>query len=82
MRGQVFGLQSTGLMAGQAMGALIGGSVASAIGVGSAAAAQAMGVMAALSVAVSIALIPGLRRSRLVTPLGGQPSAAGAHSPG
>lgn len=63
-RGQVFGLQGTGLMAGQAVGALLGGTVASALGVGPAAAAQAMGVMAVGSVLVSLALTPGLRRSR------------------
>ena len=63
-RGQVFGLQGTGLMAGQAVGALIGGTVASGLGVGPAAAAQAMGVMAVGSVLVSLALTPGLRRSR------------------
>ncbi|HSU73414.1 MAG TPA: MFS transporter, partial [Terrabacter sp.] len=63
-RGQVFGLQGTGLMVGQALGALLGGAVASALGVGPTAAAQAMGVMAVASVAVSLALTPGLRRSR------------------
>ncbi len=68
MRGQVFGLQSTGLMVGQALGALLGGAAAAALGVGPAAAAQAMGVMALASLVVSIALIPGLRRSRLGVP--------------
>ncbi len=63
-RGQVFGLQGTGLMVGQAVGALLGGAVASALGVGSEAAARAMGVMAVASVVVSVALTPGLRRSR------------------
>lgn len=63
-RGQVFGLQGTGLMAGQAVGALLGGTVAGALGVGPAAAARAMGVMAVGSVLVSLALTPGLRRSR------------------
>ncbi|MEW1951887.1 hypothetical protein [Terrabacter sp. NPDC080008] len=63
-RGQVFGLQGTGLMVGQAVGALLGGTVAGALGVGPAAAAQAMGVMAVASVLVSVALTPGLRRSR------------------
>ncbi|MGO4601855.1 hypothetical protein [Terrabacter sp. 2YAF2] len=63
-RGQVFGLQGTGLMVGQAFGALLGGAVASALGVGPVAASHAMGVMAAASVLVSIALTPGLRRSR------------------
>ena len=63
-RGQVFGLQGTGLMVGQALGALLGGTVASALGLGPVAAAHAMGVMAVASVLVSIALTPGLRRSR------------------
>jgi predicted MFS family arabinose efflux permease len=63
-RGQVFGLQGTGLMVGQALGALLGGAVASALGVGPTAAAYAMGAMAVASVVVSITLTPGLRRSR------------------
>ncbi|MER7072856.1 hypothetical protein [Terrabacter sp. NPDC000476] len=63
-RGQAFGLQGTGLMVGQALGALVGGTVASALGVGPVAAAQAMGVMAVASVVASLALTPGLRRSR------------------
>ena len=63
-RGQVFGLQGTGLMVGQALGALLGGVVATALGMGPVAAAQAMGVMAVASVVVSVALTPGLRRSR------------------
>jgi predicted MFS family arabinose efflux permease len=63
-RGQVFGLQGTGLMVGQALGALLGGAVASALGMGPVAAAHAMGVMAVASVVVSLALTPGLRRSR------------------
>ncbi len=68
MRGQVFGLQSTGLMVGQALGALLGGVAAAALGVGPDAAAQAMGLMALASLLVSLALIPGLRRSRLGVP--------------
>ncbi|GAB3888033.1 MFS transporter [Terrabacter terrigena] len=63
-RGQVFGLQGTGLMVGQALGALLGGAVASALGTGAESAAQAMGFMAVASVVVSVALTPGLRRSR------------------
>jgi predicted MFS family arabinose efflux permease len=63
-RGQVFGLQGTGLMVGQALGALLGGAVAAALGVGPTAAAHAMGAMAVASVVVSITLTPGLRRSR------------------
>lgn len=67
-RGQVFGLQGTGLMVGQALGALLGGVVTSALGVGPVAAARAMGVMAVASVVVSLALTPGLRRSRPEAP--------------
>ncbi|WP_330475723.1 hypothetical protein [Terrabacter sp. C0L_2] len=63
-RGQVFGLQGTGLMVGQALGGLLGGTVASALGVGPVAASHAMGVMAVASVVVSLAVTPGLRRSR------------------
>lgn len=64
VRGQVFGLQGTGTMVGQAFGALLGGTVASSLGVGQVAAAHAMGVMAVASVLVSLALTAGLRRSR------------------
>lgn len=81
-RGQVFGLQGTGLMVGQAVGALLGGAAASALGVGPDAAARAMGVMAVASVVVSVALTPGLRRSRpgaVVTPAR-QPSGGEARS--
>jgi MFS family permease len=63
-RGQVFGLQSTGLMVGQAVGALLGGAVATLLGVGPEAAARAMGLLAVASVVVSLLLTPGLRRSR------------------
>lgn len=80
MRGQVFGLQGTGLMVGQAVGALLGGATASALGVGPVAAAHAMGVMALASVAVSLALIPGLRRSRLTVD-GGRPASSVAVQP-
>ena len=41
-----------------------GGAVASALGLGPVAAAHAMAVMAVASVVVSLALTPGLRRSR------------------
>ncbi|MEV4347764.1 MFS transporter [Actinoplanes sp. NPDC049596] len=59
MRGQAFGLYSTGLMAGQAIGAAIGGVLATRLG-----ATHAMGVLAVASLAVTVALTPGLRRSR------------------
>ncbi|MEO9151242.1 MAG: hypothetical protein ABI243_02485 [Lapillicoccus sp.] len=57
-RGQVFGLASTGLMVGQAVGAAIGGAVAVVL-----APAHAIVVLAATSVVVTVALTPGLRRS-------------------
>jgi hypothetical protein len=66
-RGQVFGLRGTGLKVGQALGALCAGLVADLMGVGPAAAAHAMGVMAVASILVSVALVPGLRRSALTT---------------
>ena len=63
-RGQVFGLSGTGLMVGQALGALLGGAVAALLGAGQPAAAAAMAVMAVASLTVSVAVTPGLRRSR------------------
>jgi predicted MFS family arabinose efflux permease len=57
-RGQAFGLYSSGLMVGQAVGAVIGGGLASWLG-----AAHAMGVLSVASIAVSAALVAGLRRS-------------------
>ena len=64
VRGQVFGLNGTGLMVGQALGALVGGLVAQLLGVGPQAAAQATALMALASVAATVVLTPGLRRSR------------------
>lgn len=64
VRGQAMGLRATGLGAGQALGALAAGLTADALGVGPGAAGRAMAVMAALSILVSLALVPGLRRSR------------------
>lgn len=64
VRGQVFGLNSTGLMVGQGLGALLGGTVASMLGVGVTAAARAMVVMAIASLTVSVAVTRSLRRSR------------------
>ncbi|MFI5934692.1 MFS transporter [Actinoplanes sp. NPDC051494] len=57
-RGQAFGLYSTGLMVGQAVGATIGGLLATRLGP-----AYAMGVLAVASLSVTVALTPGLRRS-------------------
>jgi MFS family permease len=58
IRGQAFGLCSTGLMLGQAIGAVIGGVLATRLG-----AAHAMGTLAVVSLCVTVSLTPGLRRS-------------------
>jgi membrane protein implicated in regulation of membrane protease activity len=58
IRGQVMGLYTQGLLAWQAIGALLAGAVASWLSPG-----HAMGVMAAASIAVIVALVRGLRRS-------------------
>ena len=63
-RGHVLGLNSTGLMAMQGIGALVGGTVAEGFDSGRTGAATAVGIMSCASLAVSVALIPGLRRSR------------------
>ena len=58
VRGQVFGLYSTGLMAGQAVGAAVGGLIATWLGP-----ADTMFALAGTSVVVSFALVRGLQRS-------------------
>lgn len=58
VQGQVLGLHMNGMMTGQAIGALIAGAVASFLPP-----ATAMGTMAAASTAVTLLLVPGLRRS-------------------
>lgn len=78
VRGQVFGLNSTGLMVGQALGALLGGVVATVLGQhqhGPTAAAHAMVVMAVASLTVSVAVTRGLRRSRPAAEATVRPSA-------
>jgi MFS family permease len=61
-RGQAFGLYSTGLMVGQAIGAAVGGVLATGLG-----APHAMGTLAVASLCITVALVPGLRRSAPVT---------------
>jgi predicted MFS family arabinose efflux permease len=56
--GQTLGLYSQGLMVWQALGALLGGAVATCLSP-----AHAMGVLAVLSLLVTFADTPGLRRS-------------------
>jgi predicted MFS family arabinose efflux permease len=60
-QGQVMGLYGSGLMIGQAVGALIAGTVASWLPP-----SRAMGIMALASVAATLCLVPGLRRSASV----------------
>lgn len=58
IRGQVMGLYGQGLLAWQAIGALLAGAVASWLSP-----SHAMGLMAVASIAVTVALVRGLRRS-------------------
>jgi hypothetical protein len=58
IQGQVLGLHMSGMMTWQAIGALIAGAVASFLPP-----AAAMGTMAVASTAVTLLLVPGLRRS-------------------
>lgn len=62
-RGQVFGLNSTGLMVMQGVGALLGGGVAQLIGHGTTGVAVTMTGLAGLSLLVTASLTRGLRRS-------------------
>jgi hypothetical protein len=73
IRGQVLGLNSTGMMAMQAVGALVAGLLTQSLGGGPAAAATAVGLVGCASLATTALLIPGLRRSR-VRPAAEQPA--------
>jgi hypothetical protein len=64
IQGQVLGLHMNGMMIWQAIGALVAGAAASFLP-----AAVAMGTMAAASTAVTLLLIPGLRRSSADAPV-------------
>jgi len=79
VQGQVMGLYSQGMMAWQSVGALIAGSIASWLPP-----ARSMGVLAAASVAVTIVLVPGLRRSAPPQPAasGGSAEAGAADGSG
>lgn len=58
VQGQAFGLAGSGMMIGQALGALLGGAIATFV-----TPATTMGVLAATSVLVTLALTRGLHRS-------------------
>ena len=64
VRGHVLGLNGLGLMSMQGIGALTAGALATALGGHAPDAALAIGLMATASVLVTLALVPGLRRSR------------------
>ena len=64
VRGHVLGLNGLGMMSMQGLGALIAGAIATLFGADAGAAALSIGLMAVASVAVTLALVPGLRRSR------------------
>jgi MFS family permease len=62
-RGQVLGLNSTGLMVMQGVGAVLGGTVAEVVGGGTAGVGATIAGLAVLSLCVTVALTRGLRRS-------------------
>ena len=64
VRGQVLGLYSTAVTAMQGIAAVLAGLLAQRLGGGNAGAATAIGVLGCASLAVTVALIPGLRRTR------------------
>ncbi|HTW20107.1 MAG TPA: hypothetical protein VME70_07855 [Mycobacteriales bacterium] len=78
VRGQVLGLNSTGMMAMQGIGALLAGLAAQHLGTGPSAAATGIGVMGCASLTVTVLLIPGLRRTRLAA---AHAAGAPAHQP-
>ncbi len=64
VRGQLLGLYSTGLMAMQGIAAVLAGLLAQRLGGGSSGASAAIGILGCASLLVTVALIPGLRRTR------------------
>ncbi len=71
IQGQVLGLHANGVMIWQAIGALIAGAVACWLPP-----ATGMGAMAAASTAVTLLLVPGLRRSAPARPMAPLPARA------
>jgi predicted MFS family arabinose efflux permease len=69
VQGQAMGLVGSGMMIWQAFGALIAGGVASRVSP-----SHAMGLMAVASIAVTVALVRGLRRSAPGKPSSGEPA--------
>ena len=69
IRGHVLGLHGLGMTAMQGVGALLAGAVATLLGSDGHAAGLAIGVMSAASLLVTLALVPGLQRSRQNRPV-------------
>jgi MFS family permease len=63
-RGQVLGLNSTGLLVLQGVGAILGGTIAQFLAHGATGVARTMAILAILSLAVTVSLTSGLRRSQ------------------
>lgn len=74
IRGQVLGLNGTGMLAMQGIGAVLAGALAQQLGGDHAGVATAIGLTGCASLAVTVSLVPGLRRSRL-------PQAEAAYEP-
>ncbi len=64
VRGQVLGLYSNAMMAMQGVAAVLAGLLAQRLGAGPSGASTAIGILGCASLAVTVALIPGLRRTR------------------
>lgn len=64
IRGQVLGLNSTGMLGMQGIGAAAAGALAQLLGAEASAARTTIGIVAAASLAVTLALTPGLRLTR------------------
>jgi hypothetical protein len=64
IRGQVLGLNSTGLTTMQGIAAVLAGLLTQRLHGGPAAASTTIGILGCASLAVTLALIPGLRRTR------------------
>jgi MFS family permease len=79
IRGQVLGLNATGLLGMQGVGAALAGSLTQVLGFRGAAVGTAMGILAIASLVVIFLLIPGLRRSR--PPLAATPEPVGSVEP-
>lgn len=81
VRGHVLGLNGTGVLAFQGLGAALAGALTEIVGAGPAGAATAIAIVATSSLTVALALIPGLRRTTIPASLRQQPGATGTGMP-